>query len=63
MMSDNLLYSGDDAAMMSELQHFGAAGIECSSGIRPESEAGLSVETSLALASQCSLTFPWKWTY
>ena len=45
MMSDSFLYSGDDAAMMSELQHCCVAARECS-GVSSESEAGLSVGTS-----------------
>ena len=61
MMSDSFLYSGDDAAMMSELQHCRVAARECS-GVSSESEAGLSVGTSLALAPKCSLTFPRKCT-
>ena len=39
-MSDSFLYTGDDAAMMSELQHCRVAARECS-GISSESEAGL----------------------
>ena len=42
MMCDSFLYSGDDAAMMSELQHHCVAAMECS-GISFQSEAGLSV--------------------
>ena len=61
MMSDSFLYSGDDAAMMSELQHCCVAARECS-GISSESETGLSVGTSMTLAPECSLTFPWKCT-
>ena len=61
MMSDSCLYSGDDAAIMSELQHCLIAERECS-GVRSESKAGLSVLTSLALAPECSLTFPQKCT-
>ena len=40
VISDSFLYSGDDAAMMSELQHCCVAGRECS-GISSESKAGL----------------------
>ena len=58
-MSDSFLYSGDDAAMMSELQHCHVAVRECS-GMSSESEAGLSVGTSMALAPECGLTFPQK---
>ena len=61
MMSDSFLYSGDDAVMMSELQRCCVAARECS-GVSSESEAGLSVGTSLALAPECSLTFPQKCT-
>ena len=61
MMSDIFLYSADDAAMMSELRRCRVAARECS-GISSESEAGLSMGTSLALASECGLTFPWKCT-
>ena len=61
MMFDSFLYSGDDAAMMSELQHHCVAAMECS-GISFQSEAGLSVGTSMALAPQCSLTFLRKCT-
>ena len=61
MMSDSFLYSGDDAAMMSELQHCYVAVRECS-GVSSESKAGLSMGTSLALAPECSLTFPGKCT-
>ena len=39
MMSDSFLYSGDDAVMMSELQHCCVAARECS-GVSSESEAG-----------------------
>ena len=59
MMSDSFLYSGHNAAMMSELQHCCVAARQCS-GISSESEAGLSVGTSMALATECGLTFPWK---
>ena len=59
MMSDSFLYSGDDAAMMSELQHCCVAVREYS-GVSSESKAGLSMGTSLALAPECGLTFPWK---
>ena len=61
MMSDRFLYSGDDAAMMSELQHCRVAARECS-GVSSESEARLSVRTSLTLAPECGLTFPCKCT-
>ena len=54
MMSDSFLYSGDDAAMMSAVR-------ECS-GISSDSEAGLSMGTSLAHAPECGLTFPRKCT-
>ena len=57
VMSDSFLYSGDDAAMMSELQHCCVAMRECS-GVSSESEAGLSMGTSLALPPEWSLTFP-----
>ena len=40
MISDNFLYSGDDVAMMSELQRYHVAARECS-GISSESKAGL----------------------
>ena len=53
MMSDSFLYSGDDAAMISELQCCCVAVIEYS-GISSESEARLSFSTSLALAPKCS---------
>ena len=59
MMCDNFLYSGDDAAMMSELQPCCVAVRECS-GVSSESEAGLSVGTSMALAPKYGLTFPQK---
>ena len=42
---------------MSELQHCCVAARE-GSGISSESEAGLSVGTSMALAPECGLTFP-----
>ena len=61
MMSDSFLYSGDDAAMVSELQHCCVAAIECS-GVSSESKAGLSMGTLLALAPECGLTFPRKCT-
>ena len=61
MMSDSFLYSSDHAAMMSELQCCCVAVRECS-GVSSESEAGLSVGTSLALAPECGLTFPQKYT-
>ena len=54
MMSDSFLYSGDDAAMMSELQHCCVAARDYS-GVSSESEAGLSMGTSLALAPECGL--------
>ena len=52
---------GDDAAMMSELQHCCVSVRQCS-GVSSESEAGLLVVTSMALAPECGLTFPWKCT-
>ena len=61
MMSDSFLYSGDDAVMMSELQHCCIAESE-HSGVSSESEAGLSVGISMALAPECGLTFLWKCT-
>ena len=61
MMSDSFLYSGDDAVMMSELQHCCVAARECS-GVSSERETVLSVGTSLALAPEYSLTFPQKCT-
>ena len=61
MMSDSFLYSGDDAAMMSELKHCCVAARECSD-ISSVSEAGLSVGASMALAPECGLTFPRKCT-
>ena len=60
-MSDSFLYSGDDAAMMSELQYCCVAARECSD-VRSESKAGLSVGTSMALAPECGLTVPRKCT-
>ena len=56
-MSDSFLYSSDDAAMMSELQHWHSAVGQGSSGVGSESKAGLSVGTSTALAPECGLTF------
>ena len=61
MMSDSFLYSGNYVVMMSELQHCCVAARECS-GVSSESEAWLSVGTSLALAPECGLTFPQKCT-
>ena len=61
MMSDSFLYNDDDAAMMSELQHCCVVARECS-GVSSESETGLSIGISLALAPECSLTFPQKCT-
>ena len=61
MMSDSFLYGGDDAVMMSELQRCCVAVRECN-GISSESETGLSMGTSLALAPECDLTFPQKCT-
>ena len=55
-MSDSFLYSGDDAAMMSELQHCHVA-VRQNNGISSESKAGLSAGTSMALAPECSLMF------
>ena len=52
-MSDSFLYSGDDAAMMSELQCCCVAAREYS-GISSYSKAGLSFGTSMALAPECS---------
>ena len=51
-MSGSVLYSGDHAEMLSELQHCCVAARECS-GISSESKAGLSIGTSMALASEC----------
>ena len=39
MMSDSFLYSGDDASMMSELQHCHVVARQCS-GVSSESKAG-----------------------
>ena len=61
MMSDSFLYSGDDAAMMSVLQHHHVSVRQCSD-VSSESKAGLLVGTSMALALECGLTFPWKCT-
>ena len=61
MMSGSFLYSGDDVEMLSDLQHCLVAARECS-GMSSESEAGLSVGTSMALALECSLTCPRKFT-
>ena len=61
MMSDSFLYNGDNAAMMSELQHCCVAARE-HNGVSSESGAGLTVGTSIALAPECGLTFPWKCT-
>ena len=55
MMSDSFLYSGDDAAMVSELHC--CVAVRQYSGIGFESEAGLSVGTSLAPVPECGLTF------
>ena len=55
------MLSGDDAAMMSELQCCHVAARECS-GVSSENEAGLSVGTSMVLAAEYGLTFPWKCT-
>ena len=55
-MSDSFLYSGDDAVMMSELQHCCVASKK-HSGISSESETGLSVGTAMALAPECDLKF------
>ena len=55
MISDGFLYSGDDAAMMSELQCCCVA-VREHSGVSSDSEAGLSVGTSMALVPECSLT-------
>ena len=62
MMSDSFLYSGDDAVMMSELQYCHVA-VRQHSNIRSESEALLSVGTSMALAPKCGLTFSRKCTW
>ena len=56
-MSDSFLYSGDDAAMMSEMQYCDVAVRECN-GVGSESKAGLSVRISMALTPECGLTFP-----
>ena len=60
-MSNSFLYSGDDAVMMSELQHCRVAARECS-GVSSESDTGLSVGTSITFAPECRLTFPQKCT-
>ena len=60
-MCESFLYSSDDAAMMSELQRCHVVVRDCS-GVSSESEAGLSVGTSMALTPECGLTFPWKCT-
>ena len=61
MMSDSFIYSGDDTS-----DDVRAAALEGAarkhSGISSESEAGLSVGTSMALAPECGLTFPQKCT-
>ena len=56
MMSDSLLCSGDDAVMMSVLQHCHVAARQ-HSGISSDSKAGLSVGTSMAFAPEYGLTF------
>ena len=61
-MSDSFLYSGDYAAMMSELQYCHVA-VRQHSGISSESEAGLSVWTSMAHAPECGLTIRAKGMY
>ena len=61
MMSDNFLYSGDDAVMIAERQHCRVA-VREHSGIHSESETGLSVGISMALAPEYSLTFLQKCT-
>ena len=61
MMSDSFLYSGDGAAMMSELQHCYTA-VRKHRDVSSEGEDGLSVERSMALAPECGLTFPQKCT-
>ena len=58
MMSDSFLCSGDDAAIMSELQCCHVAVRDCSC-ISSESKPGLSAGTSMALAPECGLTYPW----
>ena len=50
---------GDDAVMMSELQHCHVA-VRQHSGVSSEGKAGLSVGTSMALAPECGLTFLWN---
>ena len=55
MMSDSFLYSGDDTAMLSMLQHCCVA-VREHSGVSSESKVELSVGTSMALAPECSLT-------
>ena len=59
VMSDS--YSGNDAAMMSELKCCYVAARE-SIEVSSDSKAGLWVWTSMALAPECSLTFPQKCT-
>ena len=59
MMSDSFFYSGDNVAMMSELEHCYIA-VRQHSGIGFDSKARLSAGTSMALAPECGLTFPWK---
>ena len=61
MMSDNFLYSSDDAVMMSELEHC-CVTVRQHSGIGSESKAGLPVGTSMALAPECGLPFSQKCT-
>ena len=61
MISDSFLHSGDDAKMMSQLQHYCISACQCSD-IRCEREVGLSVGTSMVLAPECSLPFPRKCT-
>ena len=55
-MSNSFLYSSDDGAMMSELQHCGVA-VRHHSDLDSESKAGLSVGASMALAPEYCLTF------
>ena len=60
-MSDNFLYSSDNAVMLLELQCY-LVTVRQHSGVSSESESGLSVGTSMALVPECSLIFLQKCT-
>ena len=61
MVSDGFLCSGDDTAIMLELQHYHVA-VRQHKSTAFGGKLGCQVGTSLAFAPECSLTFPHTYT-